>query len=215
VAEYLVRHGIARKISRAEAKRILDDCVERGLVQIADNKKNQPAIICNCCGCCCDMLLAYKRLGVSHTINPSNFISTITVEDCNGCGVCESRCPVDAIAMINDRPVINEVICLGCGVCARFCPTGACRMGMREEKPLVPDTMLEKLFLGSVHQGKTGNFIFDEPGRLTHRLMREVLNAVVKIPPVRNLLTDRRFYNRFLRYLEKTEKYEKAGGLSP
>jgi hypothetical protein len=45
VAQHLADHGIARVISKDEAHQILHQCVERGLVQIGDNKKSQFAII--------------------------------------------------------------------------------------------------------------------------------------------------------------------------
>ena len=88
VAAYLAEYGIAREISRDEAHAIVRDCAERGLVQIGDNKKNRLAVICNCCGCCCDILLAYRRFGDTGLVSPSAFVAAVDAEACSGCGTC-------------------------------------------------------------------------------------------------------------------------------
>jgi Na+-translocating ferredoxin:NAD+ oxidoreductase subunit B len=41
---------------------------------------------------------------------------------CVGAGNCERVCPVDAIKMVNGRPVIDPRRCTGCGICAKICP---------------------------------------------------------------------------------------------
>jgi hypothetical protein len=94
VAKDLASQGIAREISKSEALDILDLCIEKGLVQIGDNQRDKLVVICNCCGCCCDILLAYKRFGSTTLINPSNYIASIEKDQCSGCGICAERCPL-------------------------------------------------------------------------------------------------------------------------
>ncbi len=45
-------------------------------------------------------------------------------DECIGCGVCASNCPVEAIS--EGQPyVIDENTCIDCGACAANCPVGA------------------------------------------------------------------------------------------
>jgi len=41
---------------------------------------------------------------------------------CLGLGDCAKVCPVNAITMKNNAPVIDEEKCIGCGVCVKTCP---------------------------------------------------------------------------------------------
>ena len=47
---------------------------------------------------------------------------------CNGCGVCESICPVSAVAMRENRPVFSEK-CEHCQGCVNICPQRAIHFG--------------------------------------------------------------------------------------
>ncbi len=48
------------------------------------------------------------------------------VEDlCNGCGACSRFCAFNAIAMVNDRPLIFDELCHGCGGCVKLCKQAA------------------------------------------------------------------------------------------
>jgi len=201
VAEHVAKHGIARVISKTEAQKILNLCTEKGLAQIADNKKEETVIICNCCGCCCDLLLAYKRLGVSYTINPSNYIANISDKACTLCEICIQRCPINAISKINNQIIINRKMCLGCGICARFCPTKACRMEVRAQKPFIPNSTVEKIFLGAVYQGKLGNFIFDDQTKINHIILKYILNFFIKLAPIKKLFLYQPFYSRLIKIL--------------
>jgi Fe-S-cluster-containing hydrogenase component 2 len=44
---------------------------------------------------------------------------------CNGCGVCLTACPQDAIVLAAEKAEIREEMCNGCGVCLGACPEGA------------------------------------------------------------------------------------------
>lgn len=54
------------------------------------------------------------------------FLKTGRKADCCGCEACASVCPVDAVAMCEDRdgfryPVVDKDACIGCGRCEAVC----------------------------------------------------------------------------------------------
>lgn len=98
-ARYVVRHGLGRAADRAEALDVIARARDAGLVQIADNVRNRPTWICNCCGCCCLQLQAINRHGVLNAIRTSPFLATVDVQTCRGCGRCARRCPIQAITL--------------------------------------------------------------------------------------------------------------------
>jgi hypothetical protein len=89
-ARSLARHGYARAISSAEGLDLLHEAQERGLAQFGDNVRERPAFICNCCGCCCEAMLAAKRFGFLHPVHTTNFVVAL---ERPGCGVCVPACP--------------------------------------------------------------------------------------------------------------------------
>jgi len=62
----------------------------------------------------------------------------IIIENCTGCGVCESNCPFGAIEMQDDVAVIDEEACTLCGACVEACPFEAIEMKKGEETEIFP-----------------------------------------------------------------------------
>ncbi|MDR2939664.1 MAG: (Fe-S)-binding protein, partial [Clostridiales bacterium] len=82
VARSLAENGQhARLIDKKEAMDVLARSYESNLVQIGENVREQPAFICNCCGCCCEALQAARKFSPSHPVATTNFIPKIL----NGC----------------------------------------------------------------------------------------------------------------------------------
>jgi ferredoxin len=51
----------------------------------------------------------------------------IETEDCTGCGICVSKCPVDSISLNDGIAFIDMSNCIHCGICHTACPQGAVR----------------------------------------------------------------------------------------
>lgn len=50
-------------------------------------------------------------------------------EACIGCGLCEQKCPADAIVIKEDKPVWVKESCYLCMACLNYCPTEAIDYG--------------------------------------------------------------------------------------
>ena len=51
-------------------------------------------------------------------------IGTKPVAGCIACGICVKNCPMGAIRLEDNHPVIDESLCVSCGMCASKCPRG-------------------------------------------------------------------------------------------
>ncbi len=99
-AEYYIRTGRGRKITREEAFEIIKRAEENGLMhQIpnADGPGNTHAI-CNCCGCSC---YATRIAGMfqNNDMVRSNYVSKVDKDKCVACGECVQVCPVNALKL--------------------------------------------------------------------------------------------------------------------
>ena len=142
VARSLAEHGgHARLISREEAMDALERSYGANLVQIGENVREYPAFICNCCGCCCEALQAARRFAPMQPVATTNYIPSVNMETCIGCGKCTDICPKGLIELVpydkkhlvqcNSKDKGKDVMsvckagCIGCGLCAKECKLGA------------------------------------------------------------------------------------------
>jgi NAD-dependent dihydropyrimidine dehydrogenase PreA subunit len=49
----------------------------------------------------------------------------ILIQVCTACGECVEVCPVDAIALKNGKPSLDNSLCIECDSCIRDCPADA------------------------------------------------------------------------------------------
>jgi Pyruvate/2-oxoacid:ferredoxin oxidoreductase delta subunit len=210
-AESLSKHGVARQIEKAEARRILDQCIDLGLVQLGDNVQEAVNWICNCCSCCCEALVSYRKLGYNARIT-TNFVSTYAGEACTACSACVDQCPVNAVTLGkdtkgNDQAIVDGDRCIGCGVCVRFCRAGSLVMARRKETAFVPKDSFERLVLSAAATGKLQNLLCDNYTLLSHDILRRFLGVFLSLPPAKKLLLQRQIRSRYMAALTRTGHY--------
>lgn len=137
-AEYYVRTGRGRKISREEVAAILKQANEANLVLQPSNTKDA-TVICCCCGCCCGVLTRLKSLPNPASEVASSYRARYDRTRCIGCRRCLSRCQMEAIGSDGDRIALAEDRCIGCGLCVGTCPSGALTLARRERAEAPPD----------------------------------------------------------------------------
>jgi ferredoxin len=203
VAESLSRRGIARAIEREEALDILARGPELGLVHLGDNVRKNSVYICSCCSCCCGILEGYRRLKETSTLQTSNYIVSVNWDLCTNCGKCAKACPVDALTMEGKgkdrRLLFNEDVCLGCAVCVRSCSFGALAMQDRKCRIIPPENTMDRVVRMAVERGKLQTLIFDEPDKITHKVLRGVLGAILAMPPAKQALANEQIKSRFVK----------------
>jgi ferredoxin len=209
-ARSLIKHDIARKVEAAEARELLQQAMEHNLVQVGENVRQQVSFICNCCGCCCEAMLAAKRFAVLHPIATTNFLPHIEDENCNGCGKCVDVCPVAAMSLVSaadphkphrKRARLDENLCLGCGVCVRQCRTGAARLKPRASRVITPVNTAHRTVLMAIERGKLQELIFDNHALASHRAMAAILGVILKLPPLKQVMASRQMKSRYLEQL--------------
>lgn len=210
VADSLIRHNIAKQKSVSECMNLLDTAYEYNLVQFGENVREKVSFICNCCGCCCEALLAAKRFGFLNPVHTTNYLPLIEEEKCNGCGKCAEVCPVEAMSLIsaNDpkkkklkKAKLNEEICIGCGLCVRACNNNGLRMIERSQRVITPVNSVHRVVLAAIEKGKLQNLIFDNHVLWNHRAMAAILGVILKLPPIKQTIASRQFKSRYLERL--------------
>jgi hypothetical protein len=63
-----------RRITSEEARKILRDCHQRGLIHTIIKCRQYYYAICNCCPCCCVPLRLSKQYGIGNAVNRSGDI---------------------------------------------------------------------------------------------------------------------------------------------
>lgn len=215
-ADSLTRHGIARKIDVAEGIDLLQKARDNNLVQFGENVQEKVNFICNCCGCCCEALIAARKFGFLNPVHTTNFFPFIDEEKCNGCGKCVALCPVEAMTLVssNDptganrkKAKLQQEICLGCGICLTGCDKKALELSSRKERVITPVNSVHRVVTMAIERGKLQNLIFDKQVMFSHRAMAAVLGVILKLPPLKQALASQQFKSRYLVSLIRRQKY--------
>lgn len=200
-AASLIKNGYAREIDTIECIDLLQTAYESNLVQCGENVREGVTFICNCCGCCCEALVAAKKFGVLHPVETTNFIPKINYESCIVCGKCIKICPVNAITKSENQVVINEELCLGCGLCARGCFKKSILLKNRETKIITPINSVHRAVLMAIEKGKLQDLIFDNKALYSHRAMAAILGVILKLSPVKKVMASKQMKSVYLEKL--------------
>jgi Pyruvate/2-oxoacid:ferredoxin oxidoreductase delta subunit len=140
-AKFLIERGLAREISKEEAKKLSRDFNKMGLVNVSENYSDGAHLLfCNCCSCCCNVLGGILRWDNPRSTAAANFVAFVSNhEDCEKCGTCVEKCIFNAISMNDDGPKFNKKKCMGCGSCVLNCPTSVIELRREEKEQICKD----------------------------------------------------------------------------
>jgi len=209
-AASLTKHGHARQIDSSECLDLLQQAYDHNLVQFGENVRQEVNFICNCCGCCCEAMIAARRFTILNPVHTTNFIPEIDHQNCTGCSKCVNVCPVEAIALssANDpkkpmrkQATLIEDRCLGCGLCVRSCPEKVIMLKSRSERVLTPLNGVHKAVVMAIERGKFQNLIFDNQALFSHRAMAAIFGVILRLPPIKQVMASKQVKSRYLERL--------------
>lgn len=113
-AEYYIRTGRAREITKEEAYEIIRRAEDNGLLHSIPNLDGpgHTHAICNCCGCGCYAMRLANEF-INGDIIRSNYKAVVDEDKCVACAECVESCPTNAVRLgqklCSSKP-IDEVI---------------------------------------------------------------------------------------------------------
>lgn len=113
-AEYYIRTGRGREITREEAFEIIKKAEENGLMHQIPNLdgSGKTHAICNCCGCSCLALKTANMFSNTDMVR-SNYVSKVDKNKCVACGECVVNCPTNALKLgqklCSSKPIIEKI----------------------------------------------------------------------------------------------------------
>ena len=144
MAEHIIQRLGGRRITKQEAKDILDRCEEAGLLHMSRNTTEDIDFLCNCDRWHCQVVANILKQPRPAWAFNSGFQPVFDSERCITCETCIERCPPEALSMDeNNAQIVNTDLCFGCGVCATGCPEGAISMEAKAGFPTPPKTAKE------------------------------------------------------------------------
>ena len=169
LAHYMVDNGLAREITREEARQILRNGMEQGLILTIANMQQGHDTLCSCCGDCCTWIEGLTKMRHLNAFSNSNYLAYGNDETCTGCGLCVKRCQMDAIKLQDmpaakgratvmkeaggkERKLVNKTgkialadvnLCVGCGICAYKCPTKSLALKRNAVEHAPPATLMD------------------------------------------------------------------------
>lgn len=115
-----VKRGLAKAITKEEAKEIVRMADKKGLIHTIN-----PGGICSCCTDCCYL---FRAAGYRHSLGTWPRVSyqvEFDSEKCINCKLCRKRCKFSVFSQTGPIRLEDVSRCQGCGLCVTACPSGA------------------------------------------------------------------------------------------
>lgn len=109
-AEYYIRTGRGRQITREEAFAIIEKAEANGLMHQIPNFDGvgHTHAICNCCGCSCYAMRIAQMFGNSDMVR-SNYVAKVDADKCVACGQCVENCPTNAVKLGTKLDMVKPI----------------------------------------------------------------------------------------------------------
>lgn len=215
----LTNHEFARSIDEKECLDLLQIAYENNLVQFGENVREKVNFICNCCGCCCEAMIAARKFAILDPVHTTNFLPVVDEMECNGCGNCVSACPVEAMTLISTNDPknpnkkvarLNEDYCLGCGVCVRACLRDSISLKSSPKRVLTPLNGTHRAVVMAIERGKLQHLFFDNRVLWSHRALAAVLGVILKLPPIKQIVASNQIKSRYMENLAARKENQKS-----
>jgi ferredoxin len=206
----LSKHGHAHAIDKVECLDLLQQAYDSDLVQFGENGRERVSFICNCCGCCCEAMIAQRKFSNLHPVHTTNFIPEIVSSECNGCGKCVDACPVEAMTLVSANDPkhpkkklakLDEEVCLGCGLCAKVCKPKGVKLKSRPERVITPLNGAHRVVMMAIERGTFQHLLYDNRVLWNHRALAAVLGVVLKLPPIKQIMASQQVKSRYMETL--------------
>ncbi len=93
------------------------------------------------------------KLAMHSTVSPQ-----VKAENCVGCGECVEHCSQHALALVDEKAIIDTGRCIGCGECILMCSNKAIEIAWDQEIPRFLEGMME--YAAAVILAKPGKSLF-------------------------------------------------------
>lgn len=113
-AEYYIRSGKGREITKEEVYQILRKAEDNGLMHEIPNTDGpgKTHAICNCCGCGCLSLRTGNMFKNTDMVR-SNYVAVVDKDKCVACGQCVENCPMNAVQLgqklCSTKPIVEDI----------------------------------------------------------------------------------------------------------